>query len=152
MLFSSNRSFTNFHMKFKTQFLRPFFVLNSMYFSIWFASLHVRKKKSFLAFSVLVSGSLNNSFVLPFSEFCFSIGKKLSSSVSFDKSRMSFSCMNIGSGIMLRRLSWFGYGMTFCPRIHLTTFFWNFSSCCSSPRLGFVHAEPYKSTGKISDL
>ena len=76
-----------------------------MYFSIRFASLHVRKKKSFLAFSVLVFGSLNNSFVLPFSEFCFSIGKKLSSSVNFDKSRMSFSYMNIGSGSMLRSLS-----------------------------------------------
>ena len=101
-LFSSNRSFTNFHMKFKTRFLRPFFVLNSIYFSIRFASLHVRKKKSFLAFSVLVFGSLNNSFVLPFSEFCFSIGKKLSSSVNFDKSRMPFSCINIGSGTMLR--------------------------------------------------
>ena len=74
-----------------------------MYFSIRFASLHVRKKKSFLAFSVLVFGSLNNSFVLPFSEFCFSIGKKLS--VNFDKSRMSFSCMNIGSGSMLRSLT-----------------------------------------------
>ena len=76
-----------------------------MYFSIRFASLHVRKKKSFLAFSVLGFGSLNNSFVLPFSEFCFSIGKKLSSSVNFDKSRMSFSCMNIGSGSMLKSLS-----------------------------------------------
>ena len=48
-----------------------FFVLNSMYFSIRFASLHIRKKKSLLAFSVLVFGSLNNSFVLPFSEFWF---------------------------------------------------------------------------------
>ena len=75
MLFSSNRSFTNFHMKFKTRFLRPFFVLNSMFFSIRLASLHVRKKESFLAFSVLVFGSLNNSFVLLFLNFVSALVK-----------------------------------------------------------------------------
>ena len=76
-----------------------------MYFSIRFAGLHVRKKKFFLAFSVLDFGSLNNSFVLPISDFCFGIGKKLSSSVNFDKSRMSFSCMNIAKGSMLTSLT-----------------------------------------------
>ena len=54
----------------KNSVFKAFFRIKFMYFSFRFASLHVRKKKSFLAFSVLVFGSLNNSFVLLFSEFC----------------------------------------------------------------------------------
>ena len=74
------------------------------------------------------------------------------SPVIFDRSSTSFNCRNIGSGRMFRIFSCLRQLSVLFLVIHLTTFFWKFSSKWRSALDTKTHTKPYNSTGKMRDL